>query len=253
MPSGRSSPTRGAGPPTSSTTRRPRAACPATRARRSSPTATPARPSTSGPPSTRVPRSARVTPLHLRADEKGTSARTSPAAPGTASAIAAMVALRAPALAASAPRSARRAASSRPSTASSPPTRMRFSVSVPVLSRQRVSTEARLSTAFRRCASVPRRASRTAATAKVRLVSSTSPSGTSGTRPATTVAALSSTPAPRIISDAIRSTASGTIAATVIRRMRLMSVWSGLSGEPVPRASAARRSAKLSAPTASTR
>ena len=79
--------------------------------------------------------------------------------------------------------------SPRPAAGSTPTTRNRFSVSVPVLSRQRVSTDARLSTAFSRCASVPSRASRTAATAKVRLVSSTRPSGTSGTSAATTVCA----------------------------------------------------------------
>ena len=54
----------------------------------------------------------------------------------------------------------------------------RGSVSVPVLSRQMTSTEASDSIALSCCASTPRRAMRSAATAKVRLTSRMSPSGT---------------------------------------------------------------------------
>ena len=61
------------------------------------------------------------------------------------------------------------------------------SVSVPVLSRQTTSSPASASTAGRRCTSAPRRPTRAAATANTRLASSTSPSGTSETMPATAV------------------------------------------------------------------
>ena len=61
-------------------------------------------------------------------------------------------------------------------------------MSVPVLSMQTVSTLASDSTALNACTSIPRVESRTAATANVRLVSSTSPSGTSVTMPAVAVA-----------------------------------------------------------------
>ena len=81
---------------------------------------------------------------------------------------------------------------------------------------------------------------------------STSPSGTSGTSAATTVDAASERDTSRIHSDTTKAAASGTIAATVHRRIRLTSAWRGLRAPRVPRASAARRSAKLSAPTAST-
>ena len=208
----------------------------------------------SGAPSTSVPVPSICTALHLRADENGTSAATGRASAGMPSAIAWQVLLRAPALAASAPSSAAElvlvVARRRASTASS---RMRLSVSVPVLSKQTVSTLARLSTAFSRCASVPSRPSRTAATANVRLVSSTSPSGTSGTRAATAVSTESVTPA---VLDGERDhqrdrqrdhRGDGDLAARV-----LMSRWRGLRTLRVPRASEAMRSAKLSAPTRST-
>ena len=59
------------------------------------------------------------------------------------------------------------------------------SVSVPVLSRHTTSTRARPSTAGSSCTSTLRRASVTAATPKATLVSSTRPSGTIPTTPAT--------------------------------------------------------------------
>ena len=61
------------------------------------------------------------------------------------------------------------------------------SVSVPVLSVQTMSTEASDSSAFSCWTSAPRRAMRSAATAKVRLVSRIRPSGTSVTTAATAV------------------------------------------------------------------
>ena len=213
---------------------------------------TPARASTSGAPSTSVPAPSSCTALHLRADENGTSAATGRASAGRPSAIAWLVLLRAPALAASAPSSSRASSSSWPGAASTPSSRMRLSVSVPVLSKQHVSTLARLSTEFRRWASVPSRPSRTAATAKVRLVSSTRPSGTSGTRAATAVSTESVMPRSCSARATTSAIASGTIAATVIFSTVLMSRCSGLSSARVPRASEAIRSAKLSAPTCST-
>ncbi len=72
-----------------------------------------------------------------------------------------------------------------PSSRSSP------SVSVPVLSTQIVSTAARLSVALICWTRVSLRASRTAATAKVTLISRTRPSGISVTRPAVAVCAAS--------------------------------------------------------------
>ncbi len=54
-----------------------------------------------------------------------------------------------------------------------------------------MSTLASDSTEFRYCTSIPRRVRRTAATAKVRLVSRISPSGTIVTMPATAVPAAS--------------------------------------------------------------
>ena len=206
----------------------------------------------SGAPSTSVPVPSICTALHLRADEKGTSAATGRASAGMPSAIAWEVLLRAPALAASAPSSARSSSSSWPGAGSTASSRMRLSVSVPVLSKQTVSTLARLSTAFSRCASVPSRPSLTAATANVRLVSSTSPSGTRGTRAATAVSIESVTPRSWMASAITSAIASGTIAATVILSTVLMSRWRGLRTLRVPRASEAMRSAKLSAPTLST-
>ena len=65
------------------------------------------------------------------------------------------------------------------------------SVSVPVLSVQTRSTEASDSSAFSCWTSAPRRAMRSAATAKVRLVSRISPSGTIVTVAATAVGTAS--------------------------------------------------------------
>ena len=93
--------------------------------------------------------------------------------------------------AARSPRSARARARARPRrrrrAGTSVSTCSRASVSVPVLSRQIVSTEAIDSIAFSCCASAPRRAMRTAATAYVTLVRRISPSGTSVTTAATVV------------------------------------------------------------------
>ena len=85
-----------------------------------------------------------------------------------------------------APRPGRRRSRPRPRRRADP-----AAVSVPVLSRQITSTDASDSIAFSCCASAPRRASCSAAAAKVRLASRISPSGTSVTMPATAVVTAS--------------------------------------------------------------
>ena len=107
--------------------------------------------------------------------------------------------------------------------------------------------------AFSCCASVPMRPSRTAATANVRLASSTSPSGTSGTRAATVRCAPLTMSFDSQNDDTIMSAAMGIITQMSTRRMRLMSSCSGDSRTRVPLASAASFSANESAPTAVTR
>ena len=119
--------------------------------------------------------------------------------------------LRSPALAAKRPSAAWAAAASTPSATSTPTSRSSPSVSVPVLSTQIVSTAARLSVALICWTRVFLRASRTAATAKVTLISSTRPSGISVTRPAVAVCAASSRPTLRTFSVKSRIAASGTI------------------------------------------
>ena len=84
-----------------------------------------------------------------------------------------------------------RAAGSTPGAATTSTSSRLPSVSVPVLSRQTVSTDASDSIAFSCWASAPVRASRTAPAANVTEASSTSPSGTSEIRPAVAVCAAS--------------------------------------------------------------
>ncbi len=137
-----------------------------------------------------MPSAPNVAALHLRADENGTCAvgvgSTSPgAAAGRPACTARMVELGAD----SAAMTARRAAADRASSAPGPGTRRSRarspSVRVPVLSRQMVSTRASVSMAGSSCTSTCRRPRRTTPTAKATLVSSTSPSGTIATTPAT--------------------------------------------------------------------
>ena len=119
--------------------------------------------------------------------------------------------MRSPALAAKRASAAWAACSSTPSATSTRSSRSSPSVSVPVLSTQIVSTEARLSVALICWTSVLRPASRTTATAKVTLISSTRPSGISVTRPAVAVWAASVTSVLRSFRVISRTTASGTI------------------------------------------
>ena len=130
-------------------------------------------------------------PLQRRREENGTSSlERARLGRDTRSAIASSVALRTPrARRVAAERVRERPRRRRRATSSA--TRSRASVSVPVLSRQTTSTEASDSIAFSCCASAPRRAMRTAATAKVRLASRISPSGTSVTTAATAVGTAS--------------------------------------------------------------
>jgi hypothetical protein len=151
-------------------------------------------------------------PLHFHSEENGTSPATRPASPGKRSPIASRVRLRSPALAAKRPSAACAVVGSSPSATSTPSSRSSPSVSVPVLSTQIVSTAARLSVALICCTSVSLRASRTAATAKVTLISSTSPSGIRVTRPAVAVCAASTRSMLRTWKTRSRTSASGTIA-----------------------------------------
>ena len=171
-----------------------------------------------------------VNPLHFHSEEKGTSALTRPALPGKRSAIVSSVRLRSPALAAKRASAAVAAAGSAPSAASTDSSRSSPSVSVPVLSTQIVSTAARLSVALICCTSVSLRASRTAATAKVTLISSTSPSGISVTSPAVAVWAASTRSTLRSWKVSRRIAASGNIAQVQATITWLTSPCSGEGG-----------------------
>ncbi len=126
-------------------------------------------------------------------------------------AIVSRVRLRSPALAAKRPSARCAAPGSAPSAISTPRSCSSPSVRVPVLSTQIVSTAARLSVALICWTRVPLRARRTAATAKVTLISSTSPSGISVISPAVAVCAASVRWTLRAFSATIRMTASGII------------------------------------------
>ncbi len=153
--------------------------------------------STSGAPRSQDTPSAVVTPLHFRADEKGTTTGQragSVVRVSTTAATARSVALGFASAPASTTRAASMAASSRSPTGSSPTRAISPSVIVPVLSRQRTSTRASVSTAANSWTRAWRRPSRTTPAAKATLVSRTSPSGTMATTPATVPAAASSQP-----------------------------------------------------------
>ena len=178
---------------------------------------------TSGAPSTSGRGSPRSrTALHFQRDENGTSASTSAAAPGNPAAIASSVSVREAAPAAYAARSRFTSPLSRPAAGTVRSSTSRPSVSVPVLSRHTVSTLASTSTLFSAWTSIPRRASRTAATAKVRLVRSTRPSGTSVTIPAVAVAAASRKGRSCRTSTHAKAPPSTTIPATRTRSSRLI-------------------------------
>jgi hypothetical protein len=147
----------------------------------------------------------------LYSEEKGTSPLTRPAWPGNFFAIVSSVLLPPPALAAKRPSACAPVSGSTPSAYSTPASRSSPAVSVPVLSTQIVSTAARLSVALICWTSVSRFASRTAATAKVTLISSTRPSGISVTRPAVAVCAALCRPTLRSFRLRISSAASGSI------------------------------------------
>jgi hypothetical protein len=132
-----------------------------------------------------VPWPSKLAALHLRADEKGTTAPASqPAGAGQAAAMARRVALGAGSAAASAP-SAASTWPSAPGSRITSATARSPAVIVPVLSKHSTSTRARISTAGSSCTSTCRRPSRTTPTANATLTSSTSPSGTMWTVPAT--------------------------------------------------------------------
>jgi len=138
--------------------------------------------------------SAVVTPLHFRADEKGTTteqAGGSVAVASTTAATARRVALGLASAPASTTRAARTSASVWAPTGSMPTRLMSPSVIVPVLSRQRTSTRASVSTAGSSWTRAWRRPRRTTPAANAMEVSSTRPSGTMATTPATVPAAAS--------------------------------------------------------------
>ena len=134
-----------------------------------------------------------MTALQRRLDANGTSAAGRSASAANADRIASRVEVR---LAALAPyRASARSSSSfiTPGAGTVSSTFGSGSVSVPVLSVQTRFTDASDSSAFSCCTSAPRRAMRSAATAKVRLVSRISPSGTIVTVAATAVGTASLT------------------------------------------------------------
>ncbi len=102
-----------------------------------------------------------------------------------------------------------------------------------------MSTAARLSLALICWTSVSRRASRTAATAKVTLIKRTIPSGISVTSPAVAVCAASTRSVPRSWKVSSSSTASGSIAQVQATITRLTSSCSGDGGWRNVRASPA--------------
>ncbi len=126
------------------------------------------------------------------------------------------------------------------------------SVSVPVLSTQIVSTAASASVALICWTSVFMLASRRAATARVTLISSTSPSGISVISPAVAVCAASVKSTLRTRNPVSIAIASGTRMIVVAHSTWLTSTWSGDGGWRNSFASPATRSAWESSRTAST-
>ena len=98
---------------------------------------------------------------------------------------------------------------------------------VPVLSRHTVSTLASDSTALNDCTSMPRPDSLTAATANVRLISRTRPSGTRVTMPAVAVAAAERKRRWWAISTHTNAAPSGSMTAVVTSSSRLICCSSG--------------------------
>ena len=184
--------------------------------------------STSGAPSTsHSGADSRRRALHFQRDENDTSSATTAPSLAMAAATASSVSFRPAALAANRPSMPRTSSSAVPSSGITSTSVRLPSVSVPVLSRQTVSTLASDSTAFRYWTSIPRRVSRAAAIAKVRLVSSTRPSGTRVTMPAVAVAADSRNGTSRWISAKMNSAPSGTMTTTSRVSRRLICTSSG--------------------------
>ncbi len=134
----------------------------------------------------------------MRAEENGTAASArQPSGAGNAWPMARRVALGLGSAAARAPRAAAAASVPAPSWGTSSCTARSPAVIVPVLSKQITSTLARVSTAGSSRTSTWRRPRRTTPTAKATLVSSTSPSGTMATVPATAPLSPARTPCAR--------------------------------------------------------
>ena len=166
----------------------------------------------SGAPSIQAPWSVKDAALHLRAEENGTVSTS--AHPGGRS-YSVRIASR---LGLGWLSDAARAASAAPVSMAWPsprcstlPSTRSPSVRVPVLSRQITSTRARPSMAASSWVSTFWRARRVALTAKAMLVSSTSPSGTMATRPATEACTASIRPRSERICAVMSSAAVGSI------------------------------------------
>ncbi|OAH12126.1 hypothetical protein STSP_45870 [Streptomyces jeddahensis] len=139
--------------------------------------------------------SLKLAPLYLRAEEKGSdSVQRHSSLSGYASMIACRLAFGRGSDSPRAPRTLRMYVSSAPSSARTSVTSMPPSVSVPVLSRQTVSTRASPSIAGSSCTRHCFRPRRMTPIAKATEVSSTSPSGTIGTMPPTVRAIASLKP-----------------------------------------------------------
>ena len=132
-------------------------------------------------------------------------------------------------------------------------TRMRFSVSVPVLSVQITSVEPSVSTALRRLTTAPRRASPRTPTASASVITGSRPSGTLPTsRPtAKTTESDSDRPAPKL-AIGMKAMPMRTAMAAMNQATRRTCVSSGLSSRSTRSDSAAMRPSSVCIPVAKT-
>ena len=181
-----------------------------------------------GAPSSQVPYPAKVTELHLRAEENGICESTAqPSGAGQRAASARTVAFGDGSAAAMAPTAASISALVHPAAGSIPVSCMPGAVSVPVLSMQSTSTRASPSMAASSWVSTRLRASRIAPTANATEVSSTSPSGTIAPTPATDPRTASATLCwLRSSWLRISSRPAGTMTQVTSRRIWLVPCWS---------------------------
>ena len=172
----------------------------------------------SGAPRTKPSSPSRIA-LHFHRDENGIDADGVVWASGKASASACSVELRTVEAAAYRPK-ASRSSSVLAAAGSSETTRRRGSVSVPVLSVQTTSADARDSTALSCCTSAPWREILSAPVTYTMLASRIRPSGMRLIAPATTVLKPSSNDDPRSHSAIDRAVTSGMLMTTSVRMSR---------------------------------